>query len=197
MSQEAKEEIRSSEMGSNNPETTPTDPNQDEGGIFQGVGELVTGVTNLMTPAPATTRIRATTPPPAITTTKPISVWAPTKPKMGGLLPIGREEFMAWTGGEPKLNWEGLASATVSFISAAQYRPVGHKSIQAHVFRIKGLKPKFDRTSELHYDNRFTKLWDFQKIKIQDFRKYMKVTVNNPSLLMGCDVFRPFIRLFG
>ena len=83
MSQKGKEEIKSFEMGSNNPETTPTDPNQDEGGIFQGVGELVTGVTNLMTPVPATTRIRATTPPPAITTTKPIPVWAPAKPKMG------------------------------------------------------------------------------------------------------------------
>ena len=67
----------------------------------------------------------------------------------GGLILVGKDDYMAWTGGKPNVEWTSLVVKNTRNVSAPQYRPIGHKSIQAHMHRVRGLKNKFERSSEL------------------------------------------------
>ena len=75
--------------------------------------------------------------------------WIPKSPTMGGLILVGKDDYMAWTGGKPNVEWTSLVVKNTRNVSAPQYRPIGHKSIQPHIHRVRGLKNKFERSSEL------------------------------------------------
>ena len=64
------------------------------------------------------------------------------------MLKIGKDDYMPWTGGKPKMDWTGL-DVTRSMISALQYRPVGSSSIKGYTSRTRGLRTKFNKDGEL------------------------------------------------
>ena len=51
--------------------------------------------------------VKTTTVAPVITNADS-SDWKPTKPIMGGLLKVGKDEHIPWTGGKPMKGWTGL-----------------------------------------------------------------------------------------
>ena len=121
--------------------------NQDDDDAF---ADLRPAITNLMTPVAAGAQRSSTKPavkpPPKTDNT---TIWAPPKPIMGGLLQLSEKEYMAWTGGKPKVDWSGLDDEKPSFVTAPVYRPVGYKSVTSHNDRVTPLKHRFSRNSEL------------------------------------------------
>lgn len=75
--------------------------------------------------------------------------WKPKSPKMGGLIEVGKNDFMAWTGGQPLYTWRGLKEKNPMPRTALQYRPTGGSSIKGYMSRTRGLKVKFNKDSEL------------------------------------------------
>ena len=53
-----------------------------------------------------------------------VNVWKPKSPKMGGIIQIGKDEYMPYTGGKPNALWTAL-EVVGTRISVLQYRPVG------------------------------------------------------------------------
>ena len=58
------------------------------------------------------------------------SVFKPDKPKMGGLVRTGREDWTPWVGGKPKIDWSELADSKDLYIDPRQFRPTSAGSAQ-------------------------------------------------------------------
>ena len=86
-------------------------------------------------------------PAPPLTTAVP---YRPTKPKFGDVSEIGKESWVAWTGGKPKADWSELDNPNPSVVSPNQYRPssIGSQS-KSQYYRVRGLETKFTRGSDL------------------------------------------------
>ena len=76
------------------------------------------------------------------------NVWKPKSPIMGGIIQIGKDDYMPHTGGKPNAQWTGL-EASGTRISVLQYRPIGSSSIKGYSARTKGLRTKFNKDGEL------------------------------------------------
>ena len=75
--------------------------------------------------------------------------WIPQTPTMGGLIKVGKDDYMAWTGGQPDTEWLHLEDENPQPKTVLQYRPSGGNSIKGYISRTRGLKTKFDKNSEL------------------------------------------------
>ena len=74
----------------------------------------------------------------------------PTKPKMGGLIQTGREDWTPWVGGKPKSDWTALAESSPMFIDPRQYRPTSAGSAQkSKAYRMVPVEPKLSKGSNL------------------------------------------------
>ena len=67
---------------------------------------------------------------------------------MGGIIQIGKDDYMPHTGGKPNALWTGLEFVGAR-ISVLQYRPIGSLSIKGYSARTKGLRTKFNKDGEL------------------------------------------------
>ena len=82
--------------------------------------------------------------------------YKPDKPKMGGLVRTGREDWTPWVGGKPKIDWSGLADSKDQYIDPRQYRPTSAGSAQkSKGYRMVAVEPQLSKGSNL---------LDFQKI---------------------------------
>ena len=50
--------------------------------------------------------------------------FVPTKPKIGEIVQTSTDTWTAWTGGQPDVNWDGLANGMPQTVAAEQRRPV-------------------------------------------------------------------------
>ena len=83
-------------------------------------------------------------------------VFKPDKPKMGGLVRTGREDWTPWVGGKPKIDWSELADSKDLYIDPRQFRPTSAGSAQkSKGYRMVAVEPKLSKGSNL---------LDFQKI---------------------------------
>ena len=58
-------------------------------------------------------------------------VFKPDKPKMGGLVRTGRDDWTPWVGGKPKVDWSGLMEGDKDqYIDPRQFRPTSAGSVQ-------------------------------------------------------------------
>jgi hypothetical protein len=69
---------------------------------------------------------------------------------MGGVVQTSKDEWSAWTGGKPQVNWSGLdASAPKMYESPNQLRTSYTKTAQdSYNYRKTGLSTKFDKTHD-------------------------------------------------
>jgi Reverse transcriptase (RNA-dependent DNA polymerase)/Zinc knuckle len=67
------------------------------------------------------------------------------KPIMGGVFQLNSPtgEWIAWTGGKPKVDWTGLENAA-GVPTPLMYRLVGGKDAKQYEYRLKGLSEKFE-----------------------------------------------------
>ena len=86
--------------------------------------------------------------PPAASMTTAVT---PTKPKMGGIVQLTKDEWAAWTGGKPQASWSGLDSTAVNnYDSPNQLRPASSaSSTKGYNLRKEGLSDKFKRSDDL------------------------------------------------
>jgi hypothetical protein len=74
----------------------------------------------------------------------------PAVPTIGGLTALSKDEWSAWTGGKPKVDWSGLANHTLDSTFPNQLRPkyvsAGQKGYN---YRLNGLKDTFMPTNNL------------------------------------------------
>ena len=78
------------------------------------------------------------------------SVSKPTKPIMGGLVALVKDDWAAWTGGKPNHDWTGLASPMDDNTSPNQLRPVYASAAQkGYNHRRTGLSTQFTPSSDL------------------------------------------------
>lgn len=84
-------------------------------------------------------------------TTSTTSVVKPTKPTMGDIVELTKDDWAAWTGGMPVHDWSGLDSkATKEYEWPNQLRPsYASSASKAYNFRKMGLETKFARGSDL------------------------------------------------
>ena len=85
------------------------------------------------------------------------SVFMPDKPKMGGLVRTGREDWTPWVGGKPKVDWTELAEESKDkYMDPRQFRPTSAGSAQkSKGYRMVAVEPLLSKGSNL---------LDFQKI---------------------------------
>ena len=87
------------------------------------------------TPDPKTPRVETTVAPQGV---------MPTKPIMGGLLQISKDEWGAWTGGKPKADWSQLEDAATTYDRPSQLRPMRIVDAQkSYDIRAKALPDEF------------------------------------------------------
>lgn len=82
---------------------------------------------------------------------KPLSVFKPEVPTMGGLIQTSATDWCAWTGGKPKADWSGLDSTAENKpLDDYQLCPSSPGSSQKSTqFRETGLDTKFSRNDHL------------------------------------------------
>jgi len=107
-------------------------------------------------------------------------VWKPDKPIMGGLKEIGEHEYMAWTGGEPNLEWTGLQDPDDT-VKPLQFRALGSKDVKPQQTRIQGLKTKFDKGGEL--EQFCTNVYDHLKDSGMDTISYLPDPANPVKMI--------------
>jgi len=75
----------------------------------------------------------------------------PTKPTMGDLTQLSKDEWSAWTGGKPKSDWTSIdESSPVEFTTPNQLRPVYASSAQkGYNYRKTGITNKFEKSGDL------------------------------------------------
>ena len=85
------------------------------------------------------------------------SVFMPDKPKMGGLVRTGREDWTPWVGGKPKVDWTELAEESKDkCMDPRQFRPTSAGSAQkSKGYRMAAVEPLLSKGSNP---------LDFQKI---------------------------------
>ena len=77
-------------------------------------------------------------------------MFKPPKPRFGDVVEVSHENWAAWTGGEPKPDWSGLANPNPKAIRPNQYRANSISGqAKSQVYRVAGLEDKFSRTSDL------------------------------------------------
>ena len=77
--------------------------------------------------------------------------YMPIKPIYGGLTLVGPDLWAAWTGGKPRADWAELKNPDPAPIVATQYRATSVTSkAKSRSYRVKGMKPRFTQTSDLH-----------------------------------------------
>ena len=74
----------------------------------------------------------------------------PETPIFGGIVPIDKERWAAWTGGKPLRDWSGLEKPVPDGIGPAQYRSLSPGSqAKSRAARIEALENKFTRDASL------------------------------------------------
>ena len=73
-------------------------------------------------------------------------VFKPDKPKMGGLVRTGREDWTPWVGGKPKIDWSELADSKDLYIDPRQFRPTSAGSAQkSKSYRMVAVEPNLSK----------------------------------------------------
>ena len=83
----------------------------------------------------------------------------PNKPRMGGIVRTGKEDWTPWVGGKPKSNWTELDEPSPKFIDPRQYRPMSAGSAQkSKSYRVSPVEPKLSKSGNLlDFQKRFLK----------------------------------------
>jgi hypothetical protein len=73
-----------------------------------------------------------------------------TKPRMGEVMQLSKDTYVAVVGGKPNMDWTGLElPMDLSEVTAYQHRPLlTNASTKARADRIKGLEPKYESGSK-------------------------------------------------
>ena len=104
-----------------------------------------------MSTAPEASNAPGTEPTPLVNLSATTPTWLPTKPIMGGIHQVSKDEHTPWTGGLPKSDWTGLSeTAGRTPVSPNQYRSMVISTAQkGHIHRQTGLAVKFTRAGDL------------------------------------------------
>lgn len=107
----------------------------------------------------------------------------PTKPIMGGISQLAKDEWAAWTGGVPKSDWSGLTDEQpLDYTTPNQLRPVYASSAQkGYNFRKTGIQDKFEKTDDLMVFQ--TSIWDHLVDTGMETIAYIPDPVNTTSMV--------------
>ena len=80
---------------------------------------------------------------------KSASTFKPKEPERGGLVQVGTDTWIPWSGGKPTADWSGLENTNPA-VQPNWYRPTTVSGLtKTQYYRTEGLEVKFTRDSDL------------------------------------------------